>query len=110
MLTADGRNQEMELLACVDALRLVDGRHSPVDVTRFSKVVIYTDSMYVADNFQQARYTWPTTRWHTRDGNPVVNAKLWKELVGAAAKVGRRVEIRWRKGHSATNPHNKAAD
>ena len=49
-----------------------------------ASVVIYTDSIYVADNFQQARYTWPTTGWHTRDGNPVVNAKLWRELVGAA--------------------------
>jgi ribonuclease HI len=105
-----GTNQEMELLACVEALRLLGGRHSPVDLTCFSKVVLYTDSTYVADNFLQARYTWPTTRWHTRDGNPVVNAKLWKNLVAAAAKVGKRVEIRWYKGHSAANPHNKAAD
>ena len=107
---AGGTNQEMELLACIEALRLIGGRHSPVELTDFKKVVIYTDSLYVADNFQRARFTWPTTGWFTRDGNPVVNAKLWKDLVGAAAKVGKRVEIRWHKGHSATNPHNKAAD
>ena len=105
-----GTNQEMELLACIEALRLVGGRHSRVDVASFTKVVIHTDAMYVAENYPNARYSWPRTGWYTKDGNPVVNAKLWKELVKAADKVGKRVEIKWHQGHSATNPHNKAAD
>jgi ribonuclease HI len=105
-----GTNQEMELMACIEALRFIAGRHSPVAVHDYSKVVLYTDSSYVADNFDRAKFTWPKTKWHTRDGNPVVNATLWKQLVGAVQKVGKRVEIVWHKGHSASNPHNKAVD
>jgi ribonuclease HI len=107
---AGGTNQEMELLACVEALRLVGGRHSPVDLASYSKVIIYTDSMYVAENYANAKYTWPRTRWYTKDGDPVVNAKLWKDLVKAADKLGKRFEIQWHQGHSSKNPHNKAAD
>ena len=105
-----GTNQEMELVAVIEALQLVGGRHSPVELARFDKVVILTDSTYVASNFSAARFKWPTTGWMTREGNPVVNAALWKDLTRAAAKVGKRVEIEWHHGHSAKNPHNRAAD
>ena len=88
-----GTNQEMELMACIVALRDLGGRHPPVDVRRFSKVVLHTDSMYVADNFNNAKFTWPRNGWMTRDGNPVVNASLWKDFVVAANRIGKRVEI-----------------
>ncbi len=103
-------NNQMELKACIEALRLIGGRRSPVNLALFDKVVVYTDSNYVAGNFYSARHVWPRERWMTRDGNPVLNAQLWKELVNAAHKVGKRVEINWRKGHSSSNPHNKTAD
>jgi len=32
-------NQQMELLACIQALRELRGKHSPVDVDRFTKMV-----------------------------------------------------------------------
>jgi ribonuclease HI len=105
-----GTNQEMELMACIAALRDLGGRHPTVDVRGFSRVVLHTDSTYVADNYTSARFTWPTTGWMTRDGNPVVNAQLWKDLVSAVKKVGSRVDIQWGKGHSSVNPHNKAVD
>jgi ribonuclease HI len=103
-------NQEMELQACIEVLADLGGRHPTVDVSPFSKVVVHTDSQYVSENFGSARYTWPSNGWMTRDGNPVVNAVLWKNLVRAANKVDKRVEIIWRKGHSSSNPNNKAAD
>jgi hypothetical protein len=49
-------------------------------------------------------------RLDDRDGNPVENAKLWKQLLHASFKVGRPVYIQWAKGHSASNPHNEAVD
>lgn len=103
-------NQEMELKACTQALRELRGKHSPVDLSRFSKVVIRTDSQCVADNLYNAQFVWPTQRWFGSEGNPIVNAKLWKELTKETSKVGMRVEILWFKGHSAKNPHNKTAD
>ena len=105
-----GTNQEMELLACVEALRLVGGRRSPVDVRSFTKVVIHTDSMYITENYPRARLSWSRNGWYTKDGNPVLHAELWKDLLKAVAKIGKRVDIEWHQGHSATNPHNKAAD
>lgn len=105
-----GTNQEMELMACVEALRLLSGRHSPVDLDRFTKIVIHTDSAYVANNFVTAKFTWPQNKWHTLDGNPIVNAELWKQFTAASRKIQKRVEIVWHQGRSATNPHNKAAD
>jgi ribonuclease HI len=105
-----GTNQQMELMACIEALVFVTGRYSPVDVRDYRKVVIWTDSTYVANNFTYAKFNWQSDGWLTRDGNPVLNAHLWKRLVAAASKVGRRVDIKWCKGHSAANPHNKTAD
>ena len=39
----------------------------------------------------------------------VLNADLWKELIREMAKVRKRVDIEWIKGH-AKNEHNKAVD
>ena len=105
-----GTNQEMELVAVVDVLELLAGRRPPVELARFNKIVIITDSQYVAEFYDTARFQWSTNGWMTRDGNPVVNATLWKQLIKAANKTNMRVETRWEHGHSAKNPHNKAAD
>jgi ribonuclease HI len=106
----DGTNQQMELMACVEALRELVSRYSPVDPSPYKKVVIYTDSLYVAENLYQAKFVWPRTKWQTSDGNPVINAQLWKDLIRAIGKVGKKVEIVWRKGHTGSNPHNQAVD
>jgi ribonuclease HI len=103
-------NQQMELAACIAALAHVAGRYSQVDPSDYKKVVIYTDSMYVANGFEAAKFNWHSNGWMTRDGNPVENAKLWKQLLNASLKVSRPVYIEWAKGHSASNPHNKAVD
>jgi ribonuclease HI len=103
-------NQEMELKACIEALRDIGGRHSPIDHRAYDKIVIFTDSQYVADNFANAKYRWPNNGWYDRDGNPVVNAALWKDLVREAKRLGKRVEVEWQKGHKSTNPHNATAD
>lgn len=103
-------NQEMELMACIQALRELGGRYSPVHISRFSKIVIHTDSQYVADNVYSARFVWPSRRWFGADGQPVVNAKLWKVLTKEISRIGMPVYVQWFKGHSATNPHNKRAD
>lgn len=103
-------NNDMELRACIEALTEAVSRHFPIDISGKSKIVIYTDSQYVASRFQQARFQWPRSHWQTRDGNPVQHAVLWKELIRRADRTEKRVEIIWRKGHSSSNPHNKVAD
>src|SRR6266571_751478 len=107
---AGGTNQEMELLAAIAALNYITGRRSPYDVRDFSKVVVYTDSLYVKNNVDNALYRWPTTKWLDRNGNPVVNAALWKDLVTAIFRLSpKRVYFEWVKGHKAS-ADNRAVD
>lgn len=103
-------NQQMELLACIQALRELRGKRPPVDVARFNKVVIHSDSQYVVNNVPNALYTWQTNGWYGSEGSPVVNADLWKDLIREIFKASTRVDFKWVKGHSAKNPHNKVAD
>ena len=99
-------NNEMELYACIVALKEAMKLDLPPNVT---KVVIQSDSRYVVDNYQKAMFEWPKTRWLTREGRPVLNANLWKKLVRCFQKIHMFVEIKWVKGHSRSE-HNKAAD
>lgn len=106
-------NNQMELQAVITAMKAIQDGRVPADLLEdVTKIDIYTDSLYVADNLNKAIFEWPHSSWMTRIGPPVLNADLWKELVRRYTKLKKaaRVEIKWGKGHSANNPHNKAAD
>ena len=106
-------NNQMELQAVITALREIQsGRLPPQMLEGISKVEVYTDSSYVANNLSNAIYEWPSNGWKTQSGAPVLNGDLWKELVKHYKRVRQswRIEINWGKGHSASNPHNKTAD
>jgi ribonuclease HI len=106
-------NNQMELLAVITALREIQSRRFPAAILdASSRIDIYTDSQYVANNIGSAMFGWPRDRWMTRDGRPVENADLWKDLVRELLKVRKikRTEILWAKGHSRDNPHNAAVD
>jgi ribonuclease HI len=110
---AGATNNQMELQAVITAIKAIEERRVPADLLEdVTKIDIYTDSLYVADNLNRAIFEWPQSGWMTRGGPPVLNADLWKELVRRYTKLKKtaRVEIKWGKGHSANNPHNKAAD
>lgn len=99
-------NNQMELHACIVALKEAMKTELPPNV---GEVVIYSDSLYVRDNYRKAMFEWRKTRWLTRSGRPVLNADLWRELIKCIRKIGSPVEIKWVKGHSKSE-HNKAAD
>jgi ribonuclease HI len=107
-------NNQMELQAVITALHTIDSGRLPAEMLEdITKIDIYTDSLYVADHLRSAIYDWPGNGWRTRDGAPVLNADLWKELVKQYKRVRqtfRHVNVSWGKGHSSSNPHNKAAD
>jgi ribonuclease HI len=104
-----GTNQEMELQACIEALRLARRGKTDVPVDQFDRILIHSDSRYVVDNVKNALYSWQSNGWQTRDGAPVENAKLWDQLIGEIFKTRKRVEFTWVKGHK-DSVHNKAAD
>jgi ribonuclease HI len=108
-----GTNNQMELLAVISALKEIQSRRFNTDLLHLAtKVDIYTDSQYVVDNLNKAIYEWPNNGWMTRSGPPVQNAELWKDLRREFFRLKdvKRVDIKWAKGHSSSNPHNKAAD
>ena len=99
-------NNQMELKACILAL---DEAMRLQLISHVDKVITFTDSLYVADNYRKAMFEWPRAKWRTSSGRPVLNAHLWKDLTAAMKKVGKRVDIKWVKGHSKSL-HNRAAD
>lgn len=99
-------NNQMEIYACNKALKQAIKFEFLPNV---SKIVIFTDSLYVVENYKRAMFEWSKTRWLNRDGRPIQNANLWKELNRCIKNIRKMVEIKWVKGHS-TSEHNKAAD
>ncbi len=103
-------NNRMELQACIDALTSAP----QIDAYRsVDRVVIRTDSRYVADHYMTALAQWRTAGWKNRHGRPVDNADLWKDFVRAFNKLKKRTEIEWVKGHGKRqnkDPHNVRAD
>jgi ribonuclease HI len=110
---AGASSNQMELQAVITALRTVDSAKLPAEMLDgMKRVDVITDSSYVANNVMSAIYDWPSNGWLTHRGAPVLNADLWKELTKYYKRLRHRthVEIRWGKGHSSANPHNKVAD
>jgi len=105
-------NNQMELLAPISGLKLVMGRSSPVHLDSFHKVVIHTDSRYLSENIDNAKFAWRKSGWRTRDGSPVLNQPQWKELIRLIERLYRerriRVDVRWVRGKS--DEHTKAVD
>lgn len=100
-------NNEMELQAVILALGHLTGRRPPVDVARFNKIIMLTDSQYVQKNLPAAR-RWAANGWRKGSGAPVLNAERWKELLALERRSQLRVTFQWVKGKSSE--HTKAVD
>jgi ribonuclease HI len=102
---------QMELEAPIQGLKMATGRRPPFDPSRYRKIVIKTDATYVADNFGTAVSVWSRNGWKTKSGKPVDNAQHWKELVRLAvlsSKQGKPVRIVRVPGKKS--PRTKAVD
>lgn len=100
----------MELQACIDGLEKVSELECFHTVNR---VVLRTDSRYVADHYRNAFGNWVRQKWRNQQGRPIENADLWKILVRAYRKIHKRVEFEWIKGHGkgrAKDQYNVLAD
>jgi ribonuclease HI len=102
-------NNQMELRACIEALK-----HSIKFnfIEGYTKILVWTDSLYVVDNYPKALFEWPKRQWKLRSGRPAENVELWKDLRKLSIKLnqmGIGVYIKWVKGHS-NDPHNRAVD
>jgi ribonuclease HI len=82
-------NNEMELRAVVEALRVVKDSGATVS--------IYTDSKYVVEGAKGWIFGWLKNGWKTKADTDVINKELWQELLPLL----KLVEIEWHKvpGH-----------
>jgi ribonuclease HI len=108
-----GRIGQMELRACIDAIKELMGRRPPADPHGFRKVIIHTDSRYVSENYPNVRWGhWQKNRWITKEGTPVHNKPEWEELLRLDKRLDRdfhiRLEVEWIPGKS--DEHTKAVD
>jgi ribonuclease HI len=104
-------NNQMELEACVQALRQATAQNPYFDRSRFRKIVIRTDSTYVSGYYETALYTWSRNGWQKRSGAPVDNAPQWKELVRLIKRAHNQstpVKIKWVPGKKS--PRTKIVD
>lgn len=91
-------NNRMELMAAIEALRILD---------RPSVVVLTTDSVYVKNGVTTWIHKWKRNGWRTAGKQPVKNVDLWQALDAEVAR--HRVTWEWVKGHSG-HPENERAD
>ncbi len=94
----DTTNNRMELLAAINALKIL---------VEPCEVLLHTDSKYVLDGITRWVEGWQRNGWKNASKQPVRNADLWHQLIEAAGK--HEVEWHWIKGHSG-NPGNERAD
>ena len=89
-------NNRMELLAVINALRSIK---RPVN-----KIVIFTDSQYVARGINE----WLES-WKKRNFIHVKNPELWHELSDLLERKCDTFEAKWVKAHNG-HPENEAVD
>ena len=94
----DSTNNQMELLAPIEALK---------KIPKGRKVQIYTDSKYVKSGITEWIHNWKKNGWKTANKQRVRNRELWREL----DLLNNEFEIKWSwvKGHS-TNALNNEVD
>ena len=99
-------NNQMELYACIVALKHI----SKLDLGfKYDSIEIRSDSMYVVEHINYAKYTWPKQKWFNKDGKPILNTEIWKNLVTWIKKTNCRINFKWVKAHSK-DEDNKAVD
>ena len=92
-------NTRMELMAVIAGLEALN---------RPCEVMLYSDSKYVVDAFNQRWIDgWLKKGWKRGKNEPVKNVDLWKRLL--AAKEKHQVKFNWVKGHDG-HPQNERCD
>ncbi len=96
---AETTNNRMELSAVIAGLEALK---EPC------KVLLCTDSKYVADGVMQGwAASWRAKGWRKSDGKPALNPDLWEKLLNLLEV--HEVEINWIKGHNG-HPENERCD
>ena len=96
-------NNEMELTAIVVALK-----EYGVNQDEFQYPVVYTDSNYAYKTLTEWYQSWKRNGWKRPKNQPVANLELIQDY-DALWENGKRIELRWVRGHNG-NKYNEIAD
>ena len=97
-------NQEMELRAMMECLRIVEMLQSPKAITRAiteaqPEYIIYSDSQYVLKGIQEWMKGWKCNGWKTTARSDVKHKALWMRIDETVSHL-KGVKFEWVKGHS----------
>jgi ribonuclease HI len=72
-----------------------------------SRPVVFCDSQYVVNGYNEWYDVWIRRRWRTVDGEPIKNQQHWRRL----HEIGHRVDVdlRWVRGHAGVT-YNEVVD
>ncbi|MFC1474612.1 ribonuclease HI [bacterium] len=90
-------NNRMEMTAVIEGLKIV---------APDKKIVLWTDSSYLVNGLTKWIHGWRSNGWKKKDGEPVLNEDLWRELDDAMSP---RIQMKHVKGH-AGNYMNERCD
>jgi len=93
-------NNRMELTAVIEGLKPLPDRAGTVTV--------HTDSQLVVKGMTEWIAGWQRKQWRKSDGDPVLNAELWRALLAQSQRL-EQVRWQWVRGHSGV-PLNERAD
>lgn len=91
-------NNRMELRAVIEGMS---------ELTRASRVELYSDSQYVLKGLKEWMESWKARGWRTADKKAVKNRELWERL--DALKQEHEVRFHWVRGHNE-HPENEECD
>lgn len=102
-------SNQMELTAIIKAIEYALTKEPQV-------IMLYSDSQYSVKGWNTWMHNWEKNGWCRRVSNwngvtfePVKNLDLWKRLFELHTAHGKKIVLRWIKGH-AGNPGNERAD
>jgi len=98
---------EMEIVACT--LGMKEANRFLKNERHFEKILIYSDSKYVVNNYFKAMNIWPNSKWLGTNRMPVKNIELWKQLRREVNRCPLHVYVEWVKAHKS-HKYNKIAD
>jgi ribonuclease HI len=92
-------NNRMELMAAIEGIRMLKN---------LCKVILYTDSQYIADSISKGWVQkWQEKNWMRNKKEKAQNPDLWEKLLNLFEK--HEIDVKWVRGHSG-NPENERAD
>ncbi len=98
-------NNHAELSAVICALEKIK------EFQDVGKVVIYTDSGYIANSFNEKLEVWKNNGWKRQDNKQLIHYNEWKKIdewINSYKELGIDVSITWIKGHSDSHGNNIA--